>query len=68
MHKNKAERFRLGWIVFIGLGALTLLEFWVATGLDGNVIAYLAVIALVKASLVLQYFMHAGQLLGTEEE
>jgi len=67
VHKNKAERFRLGWIVFIGLGILTLVEFWVATTVNGNVIPYLAVIALVKAGLVIQYFMHVAQLWHTEQ-
>ena len=66
-HESAGALFRQGWVVFAGLGVLTVGEYWVATSMTGA-LPYLAVIALVKAWLVIQYFMHVAQLWTTEEE
>jgi hypothetical protein len=63
-----AQRLRTGWFVFVGLAILTGLEYWIATTWGGSTIAYLAVLALLKAALVVQYFMHVGRVLSAEEE
>lgn len=59
---SKAERLRLGLIIFIGLGVLTAVEYWIAIAIHSTTIPYLAVIALFKAWLIAQYFMHIAQL------
>jgi cytochrome c oxidase subunit 4 len=55
--KEKSAAYRRGFLVFVGLAALTSLEFWVATAAGGSV-AFLFIIALVKASVIVQYYMH----------
>jgi hypothetical protein len=54
-----------GLIVFVGLAVLTLVEFGIAVW-TGSVI-FLFLIALVKAALILQYYMHLGLAFGGEE-
>ena len=66
-HGSKVAQLRRGWVVFLGLGLLTIVEYWVATSFAGA-LPYLAVIALIKAWLVIQYFMHVAQLWNTAEE
>jgi cytochrome c oxidase subunit IV len=48
--------------VLIGLAVLTAVEYGIAVALHSNVLPYLAVIALIKAGLIVQYFMHVAQL------
>jgi heme/copper-type cytochrome/quinol oxidase subunit 4 len=57
--KNKA--FRRGWIVFIILLLLTAVEFVVGVFLGAS-IALLFVISLLKAALIVYYFMHVFRL------
>lgn len=54
-----------GLVVFIGLAVLTLVEFGIAIW-TGSVI-FLFLIALLKAGLILQYYMHLGKVWGGEE-
>lgn len=58
--------YRLGVYVLIGLAVLTALEFLVASLLEGSVV-FLFVLALAKAGLILQYFMHLNRVWGEEE-
>ena len=55
--KEKSAAYRKGFLVFVGLAILTALEFWVATAAGGSV-AFLFIIALVKAGVIVQYYMH----------
>jgi cytochrome c oxidase subunit 4 len=55
--KERSAAYRRGFLVFVGLAALTALEFWVATAAGGSV-AFLFIIALVKAGVIVQYYMH----------
>lgn|GEM_PF-801034 len=58
----------IGWIVFGGLGTLTLFEYAVAITVGFNVF-FLVQIAAVKAGLIAWYFMHiARSWSGAEEE
>ena len=50
-----------------GLAVLTALEFWAAVSLTTVVVPVLVVIALVKAWLILDYFMHISRLWSAEE-
>jgi cytochrome c oxidase subunit 4 len=58
--------YRLGILIFIALAILTGLEFLVAAGGSGSMVL-LFLIALVKAGLIIQYYMHLRSVLGGEE-
>ena len=59
-HTNKSEALKLGVTIFIFLAVLTALEYFVAVAM--NAVPLLAVVALVKAGLVLYYYMHIYKL------
>jgi cytochrome c oxidase subunit 4 len=66
---NSAARsaaYRRGILVFVGLAILTAAEFGVAL-LAGGSPVFLFVIALAKAGIIVQYYMHLGRLTGEEE-
>ena len=59
---------RVGWLVFLALAALTGVEFIVAVTVTAN-LPILVVFALVKAGLIMYYFMHLLKIWrGAEEE
>ncbi|MFQ5341829.1 MAG: cytochrome C oxidase subunit IV family protein [Anaerolineae bacterium] len=62
MEIKKASKLRLGWVVIGVLGVLTAVEYWIAVALYSAVLPLLAVIGLVKAGLIVQYFMHVTHL------
>jgi hypothetical protein len=66
--QDRARRaaYRQGLLVLVGLAVLTALEFLVASVLGGSIV-FLFVLALAKAGLILQYYMHV-HLLWSEEE
>ena len=57
-----------GLKVIAALAALTVIEFWVAVSLDTVVNPALVVIAVIKALLILEYFMHYSQLWNHPED
>ncbi len=59
-HDDKAGVFRQGLIIFIFLAVLTGLEFFIALAIGS--VELLAVVALIKVSLVLYYYMHVYKL------
>lgn len=63
---SRKAAYRRGILVFVGLAILTALEFWVASVAGGSPV-FLFIIVLVKAGLIVQYYMHLGQLWGEEE-
>lgn len=58
--------YRSGIYVFLGLAVLTALEFAIAVALEGSTV-FLFVIALVKAGLIIQYYMHLNRAWSEEE-
>ncbi len=57
-----------GWVVFIGLAVLTIVEYLLAITIDAN-LPILIVLAIAKAVLIVHYFMHVARLwFGDEEE
>lgn len=58
---SQAYKQRLGVIVFIVLAVLTAVEFWISLSFT-NPGPYLAIIVLVKAGLIIHYFMRLSQL------
>ena len=65
-HPGRRQAYRTGIFVLIGLALLTGLEFVIATSLGGSTV-FLFVIALAKAGIILQYFMHIDRLWSEEE-
>lgn len=57
--------YQRGLIVFIGLAVLTAVEFGIALWTGSTIFLFL--IALIKAGLIVQYYMHLGKVLGGEE-
>jgi len=58
--------YRQGFLVLVGLAVLTGLEFLIAGFTNGSAV-FLFIMALLKAGIILQYFMHIRSL-WTEEE
>ncbi len=63
-----AGAVRTGWVIFLALALLTLVEFIIAVSLEANLPIIMA-IAVVKAGLIGWYFMHIVRAWsGGEEE
>jgi heme/copper-type cytochrome/quinol oxidase subunit 4 len=60
------KALRTGWIVFLVLAVLTAVEFLVAVTVTTNLPA-LVVMALMKAGLIMYYFMHLLRVWRGEE-
>ena len=58
--QDKSSAFRQGMVIFIYLAVLTVLEYFVAISFDAVFI--LVTIALIKAALVMYYYMHIYKL------
>lgn len=65
MEERKAADFRQVYIIFIILAVLTAAEFLVSTNLNAPVL--LLLIAVAKAALIVQFFMHVYRLWREEE-
>lgn len=59
-HTDKKTALNQGMIIFIFLAVLTVLEFFIAITMDA--VALLIIVALVKAGLVVYYYMHIYKL------
>jgi cytochrome c oxidase subunit IV len=57
---TKDAAFRLGWIIFIALAVLTLVEYVV--GIWNGSFVLLSLLALAKAGLIVYFFMHVYRL------
>jgi hypothetical protein len=62
-----AERLRRGWVVIAALALLSLIEYFVATGLD-HALLWLVPLTLAKAWLILDQFMHVKAVFTPGEE
>jgi heme/copper-type cytochrome/quinol oxidase subunit 4 len=62
----RRSAYRQGFLVLVGLAVLTGLEFFVAGVTDGSPV-FLFIIALLKAGIILQYYMHLRSLWAEEE-
>ncbi len=65
-HSDKGALLKRGVLVFVGLAVLTGVEFY-ASRVPGSALALLAIIAVGKAALILEYFMHLGKAFQGEE-
>ncbi len=64
METKKTSELRRGLLVFLALAVLTAVEYIIGT--NEAPIIFLWVIAILKAALVLVYFMHITRLSGSE--
>lgn len=64
-HTDKKTALNQGVIIFIFLAALTALEFFIAIAMEA--VPLLAIVALVKAGLVMYYYMHIYKLNAADE-
>jgi cytochrome c oxidase subunit 4 len=65
--ERKAPPYFIGFLVLVILGVLTAVEYYIGTH-DSPSVALLAVIALVKAALIVNNYMHVSRLWNVEEE
>jgi cytochrome c oxidase subunit 3 len=64
-HTDKKTALNQGMIIFIFLAVLTALEFFIAIAMDA--VPLLVIVALVKAGLVVYYYMHIYKLNAEDE-
>jgi cytochrome c oxidase subunit 4 len=64
---KKTAAYRQGVMVFVGLAVLTIAEFFVSAATDGSAVLLL-IIALVKAGIIVNFFMHIYRLWRAEED
>jgi len=64
---NKKARMRIGWNTFAALAGLTIIEFVISVYLKPST-PYLIATSLIKAWLIISYFMHVNQIWQREEE
>jgi caa(3)-type oxidase subunit IV len=67
VEEKKTAAYRQGVLVFIGLAILTIAEFFVSAAFDGSAVL-LIIIAVLKAGIIAQFFMHIYRLWRVEEE
>jgi cytochrome c oxidase subunit 4 len=63
---KKSIELRRGVLVFAGLAVLTAIEYWI--GVIEAPVIFLWAIAIIKAALVLIYFMHVSRVFRPEGE
>ena len=61
MNDNKKAGYRQGFYIFLALVVLTAIEIVIALNLDSPAVP-LIIVSLVKAGLIVQYFMHIYRL------
>jgi caa(3)-type oxidase subunit IV len=66
VEERKKAEYRRNFYVFIALVVLTLIEFFIAINLE-NAAVPLIIIGLIKAGLIVQFFMHVYRLWREEE-
>jgi caa(3)-type oxidase subunit IV len=66
VEERRLAENRRNIIVAVILAVLTAVEFWVAMNVD-NATVLLLIMALLKAALIVQYFMHIYRLRREEE-
>ena len=66
LQQKRSAEYRQGVFVLIVLAALTLLEFYLAVQLPS--ITILFVVALIKAAIIVQYYMHISHVFSEEED
>jgi len=63
--EKKSAALRQGLLVFMALAVLTALEYFI--GVNTSMVALLFVLLLIKAALVVYFYMHISRLFSSEE-
>jgi caa(3)-type oxidase subunit IV len=63
---KKRAAYRQGILVGLGLAVLTIVEF-IISQIPGNLAVFLMLISVIKAAIIVQYFMHVYRLWRAEE-
>jgi cytochrome c oxidase subunit IV len=66
MDNKKSAALQQGVFVFSALAVLTAAEYWI--GVSTDMAALIFVLFLVKAALVINFYMHISRLFSPEEE
>lgn len=66
MNEKKAAAYRLGLITLLLMAVLTIVEFFVSIYLGSLVLLF--IIAVIKAAIIVQNFMHISRLWRVGEE
>lgn len=66
MHSSKAVEFRRGFVTFALLALLTAIEYVLGTNDVSSV--FLWIIALIKAALIIWFFMHIFRVFGSSDK
>ncbi len=66
MQTAKIDELKRGVLVFLALAVLTVIEYYL--GVHEAAAIFLWIVALLKAGLVLVYFMHIGRVFRSEGE
>jgi cytochrome c oxidase subunit IV len=61
MNEKKAAAYRLGLITLAVLFVLTLVEYWIGVNVESRFV-WMVIIALLKAGVIVQNFMHVYRL------
>ena len=64
---KKSPPYFNGVIVLIVLGILTAIEYFIGVG-DSPSVAVLSVLALIKAAVIVNYYMHVSRMWSSEED
>lgn len=68
MNENgKNMAVRMGYIVAVTLAILTAIEYGIAVSFENSLVA-LAILAFIKAGVIINYFMHVGRTLNPHGE
>lgn len=68
MQTKKRDEYRVTWTVAIALTVLTVVEFYLAAMLHISNPAVMFLLGIMKAALVVYYFMHISRLWSSEGE
>lgn len=65
MNEKKAAAYRLGLITLAVLFVLTVVEYWIGVNVESRLV-WMFIIALLKAGIIVQNFMHVYRLWNEE--
>lgn len=65
MNEKKAAAYRLGLITLVVLFVLTVIEYWIGVNVESRLV-WIFIIALLKAAVIVQNFMHVYRLWNEE--
>lgn len=65
MNEKKAAAYRLGLVTLVVLFVLTVVEYWIGVNVESRLV-WMFIIALLKAGIIVQNFMHVYRMWNEE--